>query len=810
MGQKHSKDQIEELYSSGKESIKPPSRRPSADNRRIHPNTVFSTSGFDSYRNIDNMISKIGVSNEDSETGCLSSFLLFLDSSDIDEVIHPKDQGDMREKLHKLYDYRLNRFKARLSAMYPQRSSHGSVNVSRFRSTTMIELISYLDTQTQLRLKSVNRFFHKLIIISHNDVSLSARAGWFSVIHLSSFLKRIRLYGQPKERELKDFTTMLQNDGFTELDTIELYHIGEWAMLEIIEALSQRVQRAIRLGILDDSMVLNLVIQETEITPFFAGKLAKNINTVLFRVLARLKFIVKSVEGIEIVLTSVLLSKCNRLVEVDFSSIPLLRHGFELLVDSIWSSESESQIDCPRIQQLHLSNTGLTDPCLVFLVDVTSQGLLANLELLDLSDNCLTNEGVGVINSMISPYLCPNLHSFILSNNCNLGGEALQLFFGYLGNGVCPVIEDIALNNCGMKSTDLIAFASFLLTPFSESLKSVDIGNNPGLSTEMARFWTNLSKSPCVNLRVINVEGIAMRKKSERAFVKWVLHGHLENLRCLYLNNTLFDQRVFCQFLRALTFSNIKDLDVLDLSSNLIGSFHEKDWELLVYETKQLHQHSFTIRRFEFSHNPLNNVDLEWLCKYIQRFCCVELLQEACFEDNTISSRGIAAFLNIFHPNQPSGLIKLSVITLSLQCIGKDLYNWLCSPASFNLRRLILTNCNLCFQDLTCLLNALEETQYCRKIQYLKLSGNYNIDDQFMTHFIQVYGVKGILPFLYELDLSYTSITKVGCYELLDFFKNHESYSLRRLNLSYTKLSEHRVGLLFGEFKQYFRGGCMF
>lgn len=154
-----------------------------------------------------------------------------------------------------------------------------------FSSTTMIELISYLDTQTQLRLKSVNRFFHKLIIISHNDVSLSARAGWFSVIHLSSFLKRIRLYGQPKERELKDFTTMLQNDGFTELDTIELYHIGEWAMLEIIEALSQRVQRAIRLGILDDSMVLNLVIQETEITPFFAGKLAKNINTVLFRVL---------------------------------------------------------------------------------------------------------------------------------------------------------------------------------------------------------------------------------------------------------------------------------------------------------------------------------------------------------------------------------------------------------------------------------------------------------------------------------------------------------------------------------------------
>ena len=623
-------------------------------------------------------------------------------------MIHPKDQGDMREKLHELYDYRLNRFKARLSAMYPQRSSHGSVNVSRFRSTTMIELISYLDTQTQLRLKSVNRYFHKLIIISHNDVSLSARAGWFSVIHLSSFLKRIRLYGEPKERELKDFTTMLVNDGFTELDTIELYHIGEWAMLEIIEALSQRVQRAIRFGILDDSKVLNLVIQETEITPFFASKLAKIINTVLFRVLSRIKFIVKSMEGIDLVLTSVLFTKCTHLIEVDFSSIPLLRHGFELLVNSIWNTESNSPSDCPRIQQLRLSNTGLTDPCLVFLVDITSQGLLSNLVLFDLSDNCLTNDGMEVLNSLVSPYLCPNLHSIILSNNCDIGGEALTHFFESLCQGVCPVIEDIALHNCGMNAKNMKAFASFLLTPFAENLKSIDIGNNPGVSPNMVRFWTNLAQSRCFHLQVINVEGIAFTKESERAFVKWVLNGYLENLRCLYLNNTLFDQRVFCQFFKALTFSSIKDLDILDLSSNLIGSFQDKDWELLVYEAKQVNQHSFTIRRFEFCHNPLNNNDLDWLCKCIQRFCCVELLQEACFEDNAISSRGLEAFLSIFPPNQPSGLIKLSVITLSLRCIGKDLYYWLCSPASFNLRRLILTNCNMCSQDLTYLLNALE------------------------------------------------------------------------------------------------------
>ena len=68
MGQKHSQQQIEELYSSGNVSIPPPSRRVPTDNQRMHPNTVFSTSGLDSYRNIDNVISKIGVSKDESES----------------------------------------------------------------------------------------------------------------------------------------------------------------------------------------------------------------------------------------------------------------------------------------------------------------------------------------------------------------------------------------------------------------------------------------------------------------------------------------------------------------------------------------------------------------------------------------------------------------------------------------------------------------------------------------------------------------------------------------------------------------------
>lgn len=167
-------------------------------------------------------------------------------------------------------------------------------------------------------------------------------------------------------------------------------------------------------------------------------------------------------------------------------------------------------------------------------------------------------------------------------------------------------------------------------------------------------------------------------------------------------------------------------------------------------------------------------------------------------------------FLNVFASCDHGGLEKLSVTTLSLRSIGHDLYAWLCSPAASNLQRLALTNCNLCRMDWMYLIKAFEESKYCKKIQYLKLSGNYDIDDEFLVQFVRIYSIEDILPYLYQLDLSYTNITKIGCYELLDFFKTHDFYSLRRLNLSYTKLSDHRVDILFDEFRRVFKGGCSF
>lgn len=728
----------------------------------------------------------------------------------MEEVVQPKVRDELKDKLHQLYDYRLNRFKARLSALYPEQSSSGDVNVSRFRSTTMMEVVSYMDTQTQLHLKAVNRYFNKLIIISHNDVSLTAHAGWFAVIHLSSFLKRIRLYGEPKEQELNDFTKMLENDGFTELSTIELYHIGEWAMLEILEALSHRVQRVLQLGILDDHAELNLVIQETDITPFFARKLADNINSTLYRVLTRLRIIVQSTEGVEQILRALQLSRCSHLLEIDLASLSLLRHGFELLVQSLWLDSSNTSGDIPRIRRLILPNTGLSDPCMISLADVASRGYLSNMEVLDLAANSLSNAGMDVLADISASYLLPNLRAFILSDNSKLGGTHLTVFFHSLSQGVCPMIEEIAVNNCGLRISDVDALCAFLLTPFAENLKALNLGNNPQIADVLATLFNTLSKSVCHHLQLLCMDGVALHSTSKQALVKWIQHGPLHHLRSLSLNNTEIDQKGFYSLMKALTFSSIQDLDLLDLSSNPICTLDDRYWEAAVYGQDVHGQHCITVRRFEFSHNPITNADMEWICLFIQRFWNVHLLQEASFEDHKVSSRGLSAFFKMFPEFHPGTLSKLSVVSMSVRCIGTDLFNWLCSPATSNLRRLILTNCNLCQDDLTCLLTALEKSKFCQKIQYLKLSGNFAIDDAFMSRFIEVYSIEGVLSFLYELDLSYTNITKVGCYELLEFFKSRDQYSLRRLNLGYTRLSANRINILFGEFKQHFKGGCMF
>lgn len=106
------------------------------------------------------------------------------------------DKSDMKQKVLQLYEQRINRYRERLSAMYPDNGCVEAARFSQIRTTSMMDVLSYMSVPSQLELKKVNRYFLKLVKIAQTDVSVNALDGWIDAIHLSTFLKRLVIAGE--------------------------------------------------------------------------------------------------------------------------------------------------------------------------------------------------------------------------------------------------------------------------------------------------------------------------------------------------------------------------------------------------------------------------------------------------------------------------------------------------------------------------------------------------------------------------------------------------------------------------------------
>ena len=140
MGQKQSKEESREESEEPEQTIPTPHKR-SKKPSQPDPSTLQTISGGDSTKSIDALLLQMGIHtslDHDTDSGCFVLFPLRLDdSSDSEEIVIPKDDSQLREMVQELYDKRMNRYKARLSALYPEHSQLGSVDISRFRTATM-------------------------------------------------------------------------------------------------------------------------------------------------------------------------------------------------------------------------------------------------------------------------------------------------------------------------------------------------------------------------------------------------------------------------------------------------------------------------------------------------------------------------------------------------------------------------------------------------------------------------------------------------------------------------------------------------
>lgn len=721
-----------------------------------------------------------------------------------DEVTPVSNHSEKKEKIRKLYDERMNRYKMRFSAMYPAPVESGPIDVSRIRSATMMELVSYLDLVTQLNLKRVNRYFRKLVKISHSQVSLAANAGWVDAIHLSTFLQEITLVGEPKEPELKEFTNLLRNDGFLQLNHLCLHYIGEFALLEIIDALSARIERDIAMGILSDSFNAKLLVQENEFSPYFALRFSKFFNATLHKVITSISLIVRESEGLEEILKNIRLADCPKLLQFDLTNDPITPKGYQYFLNSFWPM-TEEHTPCP-VAYLHLRNTQLTDRTLIGIANAAERGLLSNLSEIDLSENRLTFDAIHAFTKPLSEFLCPNIRAISLSHNRQAGCGSLAAWLRNLAEGVCPLLCVLELNDCGLLRIELEALGRFIESSFADSLTILDIGNNSEITQGIPQFLQQLRRSTNRCLTVLNLEGLQLTREILSEFYLWIEEKGPAQLQKLILRGNLIDGKGLCLLFRALQLSSITLLSLLDVSSNLMQSFGQEWSELFGLPMRSP---CLSIEEFDISHNPITNEDIGILISFFQsyvdmtRFTCVSL------EDMRLSTDGVDRFFLSFASQPSSQLCRLSIVSTPITGVGDSLYQWLISPAACSIRRLSLVNCSLSFEDLRLMSKAMLVSQYCQNLQCLRLSGNQGVDDDFVEVFLQTYMQDGVLPILYELDMSYTGITKVGANLFLEFFSKHEDYSLRLLNLSYLQISDSRIDAIHDEFRRVFKGSCI-
>ena len=727
--------------------------------------------------------------------------------------------------------------------MYPEYGAYGPVNLSRIRSATMMEVTSFLDLPTQLTLKQVSRYFRKLVKISHNSVSLDTTTGWVDAIHLSTFLRSIELAGHPKEEDLKEFTSLLRNDGFMQLESLGLFSIGETALLAILDALSSRLQREISLHILPSTFRASLAIQEDDFSPYFVRRFAALFHSgPLHSVLSSLRLSITSSSssgmssGVLTFFNNVQLHDCLHLEIINLNHNSLGRNGFEALAQSLWplyspasisptsptsptsipsstpnsiaGSVSPSTSTTSSLRQLHLCNTGLTDSCLVSLSIAIEQGLLTTLEELDLSMNLLSSKGMSILSKPLSSFLLPNLQTLSLSDNQAIGQGALAPWLQALAKGVCPRLAVLRLNHCGLTELEITALGTFFMSAFAENMTQLDVGNNLEISPALPSFFHCLLKSPCHSLECLDFENVGMTSLEIRDLASWLQSPKSSHLHTLVLRVNAIDEQGLVVLLEALWKSPITALKLLDLSSNFLGDFSQLVWKRLFIRVKAISRTFLQIEELNIAHNPLWDLDFYLLLLFLKRCVDMHSLRCFCFEDNNITMEGLTNLFELFPSDESCQFQRFSVVSLNIRNVGRTLYSWLCLPCVLQLQKLHLVNCSLSRADLNYLLTALSTSPFCQGIRSIRLSGNTAVDDAFVKSFIAIYEKKGCLPHLFELDLSYTPITKVGAMAWVRFFEKHAEYTLRVLQLAYTDLSARRIEFLHRAFYRCFIGSC--
>lgn len=222
-------------------------------------------------------------------------------------------------------------------------------------------------------------------------------------------------------------------------------------------------------------------------------------------------------------------------------------------------------------------------------------------------------------------------------------------------------------------------------------------------------------------------------------------------------------------------------------------------------ETRDFTHMPFAFTVVDFSFNPLTDADLRLLLMFYRQYSPIQYVSSIMLGSNMFGLSGIVEFFSSYPVDTPSYLTSLTIDSISITGVGRYFHNFFGTKICQNLRELQLRDCNLSVSDLRLLVDSLSDSS-CNKLNVLRVNGNSELNDSFVEHFLSVYEHRSVLGNLYELDLSYSSVTVTGGELFIEYFASHPDCRLQRLDMTYCQFDKHEKKMLSQKFKDVYNG----
>lgn len=441
---------------------------------------------------------------------------------------------------------------------------------------SLSEIFSFCDEATKATIHDSCAYFAKLIDTSRQELEVYTEdEDWLELLRVSPYLKRLTIHGELSAEDTLAINSLIKFNCLPDLSLLYLDEVGEVAIIDILNAIELKLaylkskENTFTVDGLGNK-TLGLRIDTPSMRKLTARSIASALNGSIHEVLTQFSICTRDGAGLVELFKNLELYQFKNLHEISISQCNMCRKSFEMFVRSLWPEFVDSLAFVP-ITKLRLEDCGLNDNCIDSLVHALNRGAGVNIEVLDLSSNRITRNGIKALAQPFQNYQLPNLTCFYLSNNWSGNGGVAHIL-DVLKDGASPNLQELEIDRMGLGVRDMNSLNEYILSPFFAKMYRLNLRNNPEMMKNVGAFFDNLIASTNRTLSILFLENTGLGDAELSRLVRWFNSGCAQELKYLFLKGNSITGLGFKKLLDCLIKPNTPNLKVLDVASNAISN----------------------------------------------------------------------------------------------------------------------------------------------------------------------------------------------------------------------------------------------